>query len=115
MTGEHAQDVLGQLVAWLNAGDTCALVIVTETQGGAVRAPGALLAVGPDDSVGYVSGGCIDADVAFQARQACADGAPREIRYGAGSPFVDLPLPCGGSIVVQIIPTPDADLIQRYP
>ena len=111
MTGEHAQDVLGQLKTWQESGQDCALVIVVETQGGAVRAPGALLAINPDESIGYISGGCIDADVIMQARQACVDGAPRRVRYGAGSPFVDLPLPCGGVIIVQIIPNPDPDQI----
>ena len=113
MTGEHAQDVLSRLVTWLDSGDPCALVLVVETQGGAVRAPGALLAVGPKESIGDISGGGIDADVAFQARQACTDQTPRRIRYGAGSPFVDLPLPCGGAIVVQIIPNPDPQLIRN--
>ena len=112
MTGEHAQDVLGQLKTWQESGQSCALVIVIETQGGAVRAPGALLAISPDDSIGYISGGCIDADVIMQARQACLKGAPRRVRYGAGSPFVDLPLPCGGAIIVQIIPNPDSDQIR---
>lgn len=111
MTGEHAQDVLGQLKTWQESDQNCALVIVVETQGGAVRAPGALLAISPDDSIGYISGGCIDADVIMQARRACVDGAPRRVRYGAGSPFVDLPLPCGGAIIVQIIPSPEPDQI----
>ncbi len=113
MTGEHAQDVLERLVAWLDADEECALVVVVETQGGAVRAPGALLAVGSEATIGYISGGCIDADVAFQARQACMDKQPRRVRYGAGSPFVDLTLPCGGAIVVQILPKPDAELIRK--
>ena len=113
MTGEHAQDVLERLASWLDAGDSCALVIVMETQGGAVRAPGALLAVGPSETIGYISGGCIDADVSTQAREACLDGDRRRIRYGAGSPFVDLPLPCGGAIVVEIVPNPDPVLIQQ--
>lgn len=113
MTGEHAQDVLGQLKTWQESGQDCALVIVVETQGGAVRAPGALLAISPDDSIGYISGGCIDADVIMQARQACTDCAPKRVRYGAGSPFVDLPLPCGGAIIVQIIPNPEPTQISR--
>lgn len=113
MTGEHAQDVLGRLATWLSAGEPCALVMVIETQGGAVRAPGALLAVSANASIGYISGGCIDADVAMQARQACLDGLPRQVRYGAGSPFVDLPLPCGGAIVVQIFPNPPVTQIQN--
>ncbi|MFN3211580.1 MAG: NTP transferase domain-containing protein [Henriciella sp.] len=112
MTGEHAEDVLRQLLAWLETGQSCALVVVTDTTGGAVRAPGALLAVGPDQHIGYISGGCIDADVCFQARQACELSEHKQLRYGAGSPFVDLPLPCGGAIEVQIIPAPDRLLIE---
>ena len=113
MTGEHAEDVLRNLLSWLKADHKCALVVVTHTSGGAVRAPGALLAVGPDQHIGYISGGCIDADVCFQARQACERGEQKQVRYGAGSPFVDLPLPCGGAIEVQILPTPDRALIEQ--
>ncbi|MEM1147732.1 MAG: NTP transferase domain-containing protein [Pseudomonadota bacterium] len=113
MTGEHAVDVLEQLNAWLRQGEPGALVLITATEGGAVRAPGALLAVCSAGHVGYISGGCIDADVILQARQAIADRAVRSLRYGAGSPFVDLPLPCGGAIEVLIIPHPDAEPIQQ--
>lgn len=104
LSGEHAEDVLARLCDWMAAGQSCALVFVTSTQGGAVRAPGALLAVSDDQSIGYISGGCIDADVVLQARQAIGAQSARELRYGAGSPFVDLPLPCGGAIDVFIAP-----------
>ena len=113
LSGEHAEDVLGTLLGWMRDGKACALVFVTRTEGGAVRAPGALLAVASQDSIGYISGGCIDADVELQARTAIDDGKPRALRYGAGSPFVDLPLPCGGAIEVMIVPLPDQDIIQR--
>ena len=96
-TGEHPFHVLQRLRDWQAAGLACALVVITHTEGGAVRAPGALLAVNEDTSFGYISGGCIDADVILQARQAIESGAPKSLRSGAGSPFVDLPLPCGGA------------------
>ncbi len=112
LSGEHAEDVLGALRDWTEAGIQHALVIVTSTEGGAVRAPGAMFAVNEADSVGYISGGCIDADVVLQARNAILDGETRVLRYGAGSPFVDLPLPCGGAIEVAIIPAPDQNVIQ---
>lgn len=112
-TGEHPFHVLQRLHEWQNSGRACALVIITKTEGGAVRAPGALLAVSDEASLGYISGGCIDADVILQARQAIAEGAPRALRYGAGSPFVDLPLPCGGAIEVAICPEPDKVLIAQ--
>lgn len=100
---EHQGDVLAQWLAWREDGPV-ALIAVTRTEGGAVRAPGALLAVSlAGDRAGYVSGGCIDEDVALQARDALSAGeAHRALRYGAGSPFLDLPLPCGGAIEVDI-------------
>lgn len=112
LSGEHAEDVLGRLSGWLASGTPCALIVVTATEGGAVRAPGALLAVSDTETVGYISGGCIDADVALQARSAIKARTSKQIRYGAGSPFVDLPLPCGGAIEVQIAPDSDLETIR---
>lgn len=110
---EHPEDVLGQWLAW-QAETDAALVMVTATEGGAVRAPGALMAVAGDGrSAGYLSGGCIDADVILHARGALEHGETKQLRYGAGSPFKDLPLPCGGAIEVTIVPKPDHALIQR--
>ena len=65
---EHPQDVLGQWLAWRQAGPV-ALVVVAATEGGSVRSPGALMAVSASGlKCGYISGGCVDADVV----QACA-------------------------------------------
>ncbi|MCA8893592.1 MAG: XdhC family protein, partial [Hyphomonas sp.] len=95
---EHPQDVLGQWLAWRQEGPV-ALVMVASTEGGSVRAPGALMAVSASgQKCGYISGGCVDADVVLQARQSIEDGKPRSLRYGTGSPFIDMPLPCGGAI-----------------
>ena len=44
---EHPQDVLQQWLAWREHAPT-ALVVVTATQGGGVRAPGALMALRAD-------------------------------------------------------------------
>ena len=112
-TYEHPLDVLRQLQIW-QAEQACALVVITETVGGAVRSVGALLAVREDGaSAGYISGGCIDADVILQAQQAIAENTSRTVRYGAGSPFVDLPLPCGGAIEVMILSQPEARVIDE--
>ena len=104
---EHPQDVLAKWLDW-QARNAAALVVVTATEGGAVRAVGALMAVTRDGhAAGYISGGCIDADVIQQARDTLESGKPVSLRYGAGSPFVDLPLPCGGAIEVTILPRAD--------
>ncbi|WP_340692894.1 XdhC family protein [Hyphomonas sp.] len=109
-THEHPQDVLGAALGFAKSGAEVALVIVTATEGGAVRTPGALMAVSRNgDSAGYVSGGCIDADVRLNAVEALNSGQLRKLRYGTGSPFVDIRLPCGGAIDILIVPnvTPD--------
>ncbi|MCA8899758.1 MAG: XdhC family protein [Hyphomonas sp.] len=104
-THEHALDVLRPAMQFMERGEQVALAIVTGTEGGGVRAPGAMMAVSESGhSAGYVSGGCIDADVRLNAQEALQDGVMRQIRYGAGSPFADIHLPCGGAIDLIILP-----------
>lgn len=106
-TLEHPQQVLRAALDMDAAGEAFALVGVAKTEGGAVRAPGALMAVSESGArAGYLSGGCIDADVAAHAVQAIRTGEAKRLRYGTGSPFLDIALPCGGAIEVVIIPRP---------
>lgn len=89
-----------------------ALVLLTGTEGAAYRSPGAAMAVLASGArVGSLSGGCIDGDIAAQAAEALAEGRPRRLRYGAGSPFIDLRLPCGGALEVLILPRPNREAI----
>lgn len=109
-TAEHALDVLRFCLAQ-DPRET-ALAMVTETQGGGVRAPGALMAVSQIAACGYLSGGCIDQDVILHARQVVETGSSRDLVYGEGSPFGDINLPCGGRIDVRIIAHPERALVQ---
>ena len=112
VAAEDAESVLTQLVTWQRGGDKAALIVLTGIEGGAVRAPGALMAVNQNGNfAGYMSGGCIDADLVLQSQAAIQSGTSKQIRYGAGSPFVDLPLPCGGALILNIVPNPDADVL----
>lgn len=113
-TYEHAADVMAWATDMLRSGDQCVLAVVTGTEGGAVRAPGALMAVSASgDGAGYVSGGCIDADVVQQAQLALQSGSAQKLRYGAGSPFVDIQLPCGGAIDVLVVPNPEIAILEE--
>jgi xanthine dehydrogenase accessory factor len=88
-------------------GDALALIIGTD--GPAYRPVGAGMIVRRDGSrIGNLSAGCIDADIALQAQAARAEGQPRRLRYGRGSPFRDLELPCGGGLDIAVLPEPDA-------
>ncbi|MBY3208177.1 XdhC family protein [Rhizobium laguerreae] len=80
-----------------------AIATLVDIRGGAARSLGSLVAVAVDGSYcGYVSGGCVEAAVAFDALLAIAEGRDRTMMFGQGSPFFDIALPCGGGITVAI-------------
>lgn len=110
---EHPEDVLAAYLEQHSAGGA-ALVVITLTQGGGVRNPGTVMSVShTGQRVGYVSGGCLDADVARHCLDALSDGQARKLRYGVGSPYLDMPLPCGGAIEVLITPNADPLVMRR--
>ena len=103
----HPLDVL-QFIQTQQSEQSCALVIVTDTDGGGVRAPGAMMGVTRSGhSAGYISNGCVDADVISRAQMAMKDAKTHQVRYGKDSPIFDLQLPCGGSLDLLIVPDPD--------
>lgn len=71
------------------------------------RRVGAQLAIAPDGTmVGSLADGCLESELARQARIAAASDNPVLLRYGAGSPFVDFRLPCGAGIDIFVDPAP---------
>ncbi|MBW9051083.1 XdhC family protein [Rhizobium mesosinicum] len=85
------------------SGTTSALVALVEIRGGAPRPLGSLLAVRETGLYcGYISGGCVEAAVATEAIAAIHAGQDRMLKFGEGSPFFDIVLPCGGGITVAI-------------
>jgi len=105
---EHALDVLDAAVALIGGGQACALVVSLAIEGGAAREVGSLAVVAQNGAMtGYLSNGCIDRDIVHQGLAALASGQVRPVRYGAGSPFMDLKLPCGGALSLVIDPAPD--------
>lgn len=96
-------DVLKFLQAGIAAGHRCALVTLVEIVKGASRSLGAHMAVRDDGRYcGFVSGGCVEAAVAREAVEAIHEGRDRICRYGSGSPYFDIVLPCGGGISLAI-------------
>ena len=89
-------------------GEQTALVTLTDVVGRSSRAPGSLMAVREDGEYrGSFSGGCIEAAVVAEARRVMAAGNAERIRFGSGSPFIDIRLPCGGGVDLLITPNPD--------
>jgi xanthine dehydrogenase accessory factor len=91
-----------------------ALATLVDIRGGAARALGSHVAVAADGRFGgYVSGGCVEAAVAFEALLAIAEGKDRTVMFGQGSPFLDIVLPCGGGITVSIHILRDITALRR--
>ncbi len=110
---EHPVDVLARASALMGAGTPCALIASVDIQGGAARELGSLAVVAPSGAMsGYMSNGCIDRDIQFQAMTALETGEQTVLRYGHGSANFDLKLPCGGALEVSVDPNPDATAIQ---
>ncbi|VDZ73456.1 xanthine dehydrogenase accessory factor [Atlantibacter hermannii] len=72
-------------------------------RGGAARPLGAQMAVREDGLYcGFVSGGCVESAVAYEALEVMASGEDRTVMYGVGSPYFDIVLPCGGGITLTV-------------
>ncbi len=93
------EDVLPQMQRWQAQGQRTALVTLVGVEGGAPRQAGAQMAVAEDGRyVGYLSGGCLEQAVALEAQAVIAAGQNRLVRYGKGSPYFDIKLPCGSGL-----------------
>lgn len=109
-TSSPADPVGDPLEALAGAGGV--LAVITGVEGPHYRNPGAVMSFpalgdGRLGAVGQLSSGCIEADLALHAAEVWHDGAGQQLRYGLGSPFVDLRLPCGGGLDVALIAVRD--------
>jgi xanthine dehydrogenase accessory factor len=100
------RDVLGDLAAWWQAGETVGLGTVVGTWKSAPRQPGAAMLVGPDGTaVGSVSGGCVEGAVYELAEATRSTLTPVLQRYGVSDDDAfAVGLTCGGIIDVFVEP-----------
>lgn len=101
----HPRDIAKFALECLSVGVRVALGFVAATQGGSVRMPGLRMAITEHrNTMGYVSNGCIEADVVATACEAIECGQAVTVAYGRGSGKLDLVLPCGGRVELIIVP-----------
>jgi xanthine dehydrogenase accessory factor len=93
-----------QIARWRARGERVALATVVATRRSAPRPVGSKLAVSErGELLGSVSGGCVESDVAVQAAEVIAEGAPRLPTYGIDDDQAwSVGLPCGGEIDVFV-------------
>ncbi|ODA66759.1 XdhC and CoxI family protein [Methyloligella halotolerans] len=105
-------DLLQFLLAAADRGERTALVTITDVIGSSPRAPGTHMGVTERGAYfGSVSGGCVEAAVATEAVRIMKTGRAEEIRFGRGSPFLDIRLPCGGGIDLLFTPMPASEVL----
>lgn len=96
-----ADDMRPALAAALARGPAALATIVALGDGGP-RPVGTQMVFGDGTRAGFLSGGCIEADVEDHARACMVDGQPRRLVYGEGSPWPDIRLLCGARIEIQV-------------
>ncbi|CAM3762242.1 XdhC family protein [Polaromonas hydrogenivorans] len=103
--------VLRTALRWQATGLPVVLVTVARTWGSSPRPPGSLMAInGRGETVGSVSGGCIEDDLIHRIREggvqaACATDTPAVLRYGISADEAHrFGLPCGGTVELVLEP-----------
>ena len=88
-----------------------ALAVIIGQEGALYRPLGAMMFITADGKCfGHISSGCIEADVIARALSATQ---LEIVRYGKGSQFADLTMPCGGGMDVLILPHPDMSIFKQ--
>ncbi len=102
-------DVRPALRAATAAGRAAVLATIVALDGGGPRPIGTQMIIAGDTVSGFLSGGCLEADVVGHARTVLDDGTARRLIYGRGSPWPDIRLLCGARIEVQLECVPPND------
>jgi xanthine dehydrogenase accessory factor len=78
------------------------LVTLFSVEGGGPRPEGAQMLFADGLTAGFLSGGCVEGDVAIHAARTLDDRAPRRLVYGEGGPWPDIRLLCGARIELLV-------------
>ena len=90
-------DIRLALADALRAGAPTVMVTLYGAEGATPLGLGAQMLFAGGTPTGFLSGGCVEGDVALQAAAVLADGQPRRLVYGRGGP-PDIRLLCGSRI-----------------
>lgn len=94
-------------------GERAALATITDIDGPSPRSVGTHMAIAEGGtSLGSFSGGCTEAAVVGEAQRALAKGCGGIVRFGTGSPLIDIRLPCGGAVDFLLSPDPSVKVVR---
>ncbi len=101
-------------------GQACALATLVHVDGSSYRGVGARALALPDgDTIGLISGGCLEGDLLERAGEVLADGRARTVRYDSTAPedaLLGLGLGCNGvvDVLLERVQATDAAPAGRY-
>ncbi|WP_227309791.1 XdhC family protein [Acidisoma cellulosilyticum] len=99
-----SEDVLDQVHAWRQAGESVALATVVGTWGSSPRPVGSQMAITASGRVtGSVSGGCVESAVMAAAMVTLSESRPQLLDYGVSTERAwEVGLACGGQLQVFV-------------
>lgn len=100
-------DLRGPIFAALAQGRAIVMATLFRVEGGGPRPTGtqmmfALSQTGDLEVHGFLSGGCVEADIASHAAKVLQNGEPMRLVYGPSSPWPDIRLLCGAEIEILL-------------
>jgi len=107
-------NVIPALHAFLEEGHRTALVTLLHIDGSSPRPRGSQLGVADDGRfVGMITGGCAEKAIVSEALRCLERSENKIVRYGDGSPYLDVVLPCGSGIDLYIETRDSARIIRE--
>ncbi len=105
------ENILPTLAEWTGRGERCVVATLVWAEGTSPRPPGSQMLISASgQSLGYLTGGCAEHAIVAEAQEALRENAPRAVRFGVGSPYLDIQLPCGSGIDVFFDTNPSLQL-----
>jgi xanthine/CO dehydrogenase XdhC/CoxF family maturation factor len=98
------KEIVDEVERWRDRGERFAIATVVATRRSAPRPIGSKFAVSETGELcGSVSGGCVESDIAEQAKDVLETGVPKLLSYGiSDDEAFGVGLPCGGEIDVFV-------------
>jgi xanthine dehydrogenase accessory factor len=114
--GRFAENVLPDLLAWRARGEEAALITLVGVEGSGPRPAGSQMVVSSSGEwLGQITSGCAESQLVGHAIEAMQTRRPKLERYGRGSKYFDIQLPCGSGIDVffdPLVPTSMLEAIE---
>lgn len=108
------EPIRNQILSILENQKDVVIAILVGIEGASYRPLGASMVFFPDGrTLGSLSSGCIEADLTHHVKTTLQSKEPLSVRYGNGSPYIDIILPCGGGLDILLIPNPEIDSLLK--